>query len=202
MGSNSSVKFCGIPAGNGPHSVGCTDLMSDHTIQGSFVRLYYPCSDSENYEDAVWIPGKEYHLGLADTMNMNRTIGNYLFSYFFGSVTCPAKWNAPFKPGEKYPLIIFSHGLGAFRIRDIAKQKARRAKGSYGIILYCRDASASATYYFREKSPSDACEQDCGLLEEVWLYNRTLKPPEQEYPLRFEQVSIDIGQSICCLNLA
>ncbi|XP_075454645.1 platelet-activating factor acetylhydrolase-like [Ascaphus truei] len=201
MGSNSSVKFCGIPAGNGPHSVGCTDLMSDHTIQGSFVRLYYPCSDSENYEDAVWIPGKEYHLGLADTMNMNRTIGNYLFSYFFGSVTCPAKWNAPFKPGEKYPLIIFSHGLGAFRTLYSATCIGLASQGFIVAAVEHRDASASATYYFREKSPSDACEQDCGLLEEVWLYNRTLKPPEQEYPLRFEQVQQRAYEFVRALDL-
>lgn len=37
------------------------------------------------------------------------------FGFYLGSVTCPAKSNAAFKPGEKYPLLIFSHGLGAFR---------------------------------------------------------------------------------------
>ena len=37
------------------------------------------------------------------------------FDFCLGSVTCPAKPNAAFKPGEKYPLLIFSHGLGAFR---------------------------------------------------------------------------------------
>lgn len=37
------------------------------------------------------------------------------FHFYVGSVTCPAKSNAAFKPGEKYPLLVFSHGLGAFR---------------------------------------------------------------------------------------
>lgn len=37
------------------------------------------------------------------------------FHFYLGSVTCPAKSNAAFKPGEKYPLLVFSHGLGAFR---------------------------------------------------------------------------------------
>ncbi|KAM4693966.1 platelet-activating factor acetylhydrolase isoform 1-T2 [Discoglossus pictus] len=200
MGSYSSVQFCGIPPGKGPHRVGCTDLMSDHTIQGSFLRLYYPCSDIGEYEDATWIPRREYYLGLADTLRLNRTLVDYIFSYYFGSVKCPAKWNAPFKPGEQYPLVIFSHGLGAFRTLYAAVCIGLASQGFVVAAVEHRDESASATYYLREKSSSEPCDVS-EPLEEVWVYNRTLKPGEQEFPLRFEQVKKRADECLRALDL-
>lgn len=32
-----------------------------------------------------------------------------------GACRIPAVWNASFKPSGKYPVVVFSHGLGAFR---------------------------------------------------------------------------------------
>ena len=34
--------FCMFFSGSGPHTVGCIDLMSDHTVNGTFVRIFYP----------------------------------------------------------------------------------------------------------------------------------------------------------------
>ncbi|KAM8953984.1 platelet-activating factor acetylhydrolase [Pelodytes ibericus] len=201
MGSYSSVQFCGIPSGKGPHSVGCTDLMSDHTIEGSFLRLYYPCTDSGVYEDTMWIPRKEYYLGLADTLKLNRSTLGYIFRYYFGSVSCPARWNAPFKPGEKYPLIIFSHGLGAFRTLYSAVCIGLASQGFVVAAVEHRDESASATHYLKERSPADACETNCDTLEEVWMYIKTPKPGEDEYPLRFEQVQRRADECLKALDL-
>ncbi|XP_053565581.1 platelet-activating factor acetylhydrolase isoform X2 [Bombina bombina] len=201
MGSNSSVQFSGIPPGKGMYLVGCTDLMTDHTIQGSFFRLYYPCSDSGEYEDATWIPKRKYFLGLADTLRLNRTLIDFIFSYFFGSVKCPAKWNAPFKQGEKYPLIIFSHGLGAFRTLYSAICIELASQGFVVAAVEHRDQSASATYYFREKSPPHRCDDGSEALEEVWLYNRILKPGEQEFPIRREQVQQRTDECLKALDI-
>ena len=33
MGSSSTEKFYRIPEGKGPHSVGCTDLMTDNAVE-------------------------------------------------------------------------------------------------------------------------------------------------------------------------
>ncbi|XP_071999809.1 platelet-activating factor acetylhydrolase isoform X2 [Engystomops pustulosus] len=203
MGSFSSVHFCGIPPGKGPYKVGCTDLMSDHTIKGSFFRLYYPCVDSDEYEEAVWIPRREYYTGLADTLKLNRTVVDVIFSYYFGSVKCPAKLNAPFHPGEKYPLVIFSHGLGAFRTLYAAICIGLASQGFVVAAVEHRDESASATFYFRERPPADSCaeEEECDAMEEVWMYNKTPKPGADEFPLRFEQVQIRADECLRALDL-
>ncbi|XP_075194927.1 platelet-activating factor acetylhydrolase isoform X1 [Anomaloglossus baeobatrachus] len=203
MGSYSSVQFCGIPPGKGPHTVGCTDMMTDHTIQGSFLRLFYPCVDSDEYEEAVWIPRREYYLGMADTLNLNRTMVDFIFSYYFGSVKCPAKMNAPFKPGEKYPLVIFSHGLGAFRTLYSAICIGLASQGFVVAAVEHRDESASATFYFRECSSADGFQEDevREPLEEVWLYRRPLKPGEDEFPLRHEQVQKRADECLRALDL-
>ncbi|KAM4772271.1 platelet-activating factor acetylhydrolase [Rhinophrynus dorsalis] len=201
MGSNNSVQFYGIPPGKGPHSVGCTDLMSNHTIQGSFFRLYYPCVDSGEYEESLWIPRREYYLGLADTIKLNRTLVDFIFNYYFGSVKCPAKLDAPFKPGEKYPLIIFSHGLGAFRTLYSAICVGLASQGFVVAAVEHRDESASATYYFREKAASNSSDGAASQLEEVWIYNRTPKPGEDEFPLRFQQVQQRTDECVRALDL-
>lgn len=55
-------------------------------------------------------------------------------------------------------------------------------------LPFNRDESASATFYLRERSSTDACEEECDPLEEVWIYNKAPKPGSDEFPLRFEQV--------------
>ncbi|XP_068136293.1 platelet-activating factor acetylhydrolase [Hyperolius riggenbachi] len=203
MGSYSSIQFCGIPQGKGPHKVGCTDLMSDHTIQGTFLRLFYPCVESEEYEEAVWIPRREYYLGLADTLKLNRTVVDFVLKYYFGSVKCPAMMNAPFKAGERYPLVIFSHGLGAFRTLYSAICIGLASQGFVVAAVEHRDESASATFYFRERSCTDPCEEgeECDPLEEVWIYNKTPKPGTDEFPLRCEQVQKRSEECIRALDL-
>ncbi|XP_073530017.1 platelet-activating factor acetylhydrolase [Phyllobates terribilis] len=203
MGSYSSVQFSGIPQGKGPHTVGCTDLMTDHTIQGSFLRLYYPCVDGEEYEEAVWIPRREYYLGMADMLKLNRTVMDVIFTYYFGSVKCPAKMNAPFKPGEQYPLVIFSHGLGAFRTLYSAICIALASQGFVVAAVEHRDESASATFYFRERSSADTCQEDEERepMEEVWLYKKNPKPGADEFPLRFEQVQKRADECLQALDL-
>lgn len=69
----------------------------------------------------------------------------------------------------------------------------------------CRDESASATYYFREKTESEkandnvpktsASAQDSMVRE--WIYYRVLQHGESEFPLRNKQVRglylLDLG---------
>lgn len=85
-----SCNHLGIPAGKGPYTVGCTDLMMDHTARGTFFRLYYPGQEVENALKPDWIPCREYFNGLADFMKINRTLSERIFNYLFGSFKIPA----------------------------------------------------------------------------------------------------------------
>uniref|UniRef100_A0A8D1D8H5 Platelet-activating factor acetylhydrolase n=1 Tax=Sus scrofa TaxID=9823 RepID=A0A8D1D8H5_PIG len=181
-----------IPRGNGSYSVGCTDLMFDYTQKGTFLRLYYPSQDGDP-SDTLWIPDKEYFWGLSKFLGTHWLLGKIL-SLFFGSMTTPAAWNSPLRTGEKYPLIIFSHGLGAFRTiysaigTDLA---------SYGFIVAAvehRDGSASATYFFKDQSAAE-------IRNKTWLYLRTLGKGEEEFPLRNEQVRQRAEECSQALNL-
>ncbi|XP_063173681.1 platelet-activating factor acetylhydrolase isoform X3 [Candoia aspera] len=187
MGSNSE----GIPEGKGPYSVGCTDLMTGYNVQGIFFRLYYPSQNGMNNEDTTWIPRKEYYYGLSDFLSIYRILGEFIFARYIGSVTCPAKWNAEFKPGEKYPLIIFSHGLGAFRTLYSAICIEMASQGFVVAAVEHRDQSSSATYYCKENSTLGDKGKPSELHKE-WIYYRKLKANEDEVSLRRKQDSIDL----------
>ncbi|XP_055468222.1 platelet-activating factor acetylhydrolase [Psammomys obesus] len=160
-----------IPKGNGSYPVGCTDLMFGYANESIFLRLYYPAEDQYRF-DTVWIPYKEYFWGLSKFLGTSSFVGDIL-GFFYGSVKIPASWNSPLRTGEKYPLIVFSHGLGAFRTvysaigMDLA---------SYGFIVAAvehRDASASATYYFDDQAAAKAENR-------AWIYLKRIKPEESE----------------------
>ncbi|XP_008050237.1 platelet-activating factor acetylhydrolase [Carlito syrichta] len=170
-----------IPKGNGSYSVGCTDLMFDHTNKGTFLRLYYPSQD-DDYLDTVWIPNKEYFLGLSKFLGTHWLMGKIL-SMLFGSMTTPATWNSPLRTGEKYPLVVFSHGLGAFRTIYSAIGIDLASHGFIVAAVEHRDESASATYYFKDKSAAEIGNKS-------WLYLRTIKreEKEEEMHIRNEQV--------------
>ncbi|XP_028577672.2 platelet-activating factor acetylhydrolase isoform X3 [Podarcis muralis] len=196
MGSNLER----IPEGKGPYSVGCTDLMTGHSIQGSFLRLYYPSQIGTSDEETIWIPNKEYYYGLSDFLNINRTLGGFFFTCNFGSVTCPAKWNAAFKLGEKYPLIIFSHGLGAFRTLYSAICTEMASQGFVVAAVEHRDQSSSATYYLNEK-PALGAKGEASELHKEWIYYRKLKAGEDEVALRQQQVQQRADECVRALDL-
>ncbi|XP_059137284.1 platelet-activating factor acetylhydrolase isoform X1 [Peromyscus eremicus] len=167
-----------IPKGNGSYPVGCTDVMFGYAAESVFLRLYYPAQEQDRL-DTVWIPNKEYFFGLSKFLGTPRFVGNIL-SLLYGSRTTPASWNSPPRTGEKYPLIVFSHGLGAFRTIYSA---IGIGLASYGFIVATvehRDESASATYYFEDQAAAK-------MENRSWIYLRTVKQEEAER-VRKEQV--------------
>uniref|UniRef100_A0A667XQY1 Platelet-activating factor acetylhydrolase n=1 Tax=Myripristis murdjan TaxID=586833 RepID=A0A667XQY1_9TELE len=195
---NACSNNLGIPPAKGPNAVGCTDFMMDHTTQGTFFRLYYPCQESESAEKPDWIPCREYFNGLADFMKINRSLSEKIFNYLFGSFKIPAYLDAPFKTNEKCPVVIFSHGLGAFRTLYSAICAELASQGFIVASVEHRDESASATYYFREKCESE--RRDEPLPKTSWMYYRALQHGESEFPLRNKQVKQRADECIRALD--
>uniref|UniRef100_A0A667Y8Q8 Platelet-activating factor acetylhydrolase n=1 Tax=Myripristis murdjan TaxID=586833 RepID=A0A667Y8Q8_9TELE len=176
--------------------------------QGTFFRLYYPCQESESAEKPDWIPCREYFNGLADFMKINRSLSEKIFNYLFGSFKIPAYLDAPFKTNEKCPVVIFSHGLGAFRTLYSAICAELASQGFIVASVEHRDESASATYYFREKCESERRDEPLpktsvsapdNLVEE-WMYYRALQHGESEFPLRNKQVKQRADECIRALD--
>lgn len=195
----SSCSQLGIPPPKGPNRVGCTDLMTGRSAQGCFFRLYYPCQETEKAEGPSWIPSREYFSGLADFMKLNRTLTVHIFNYLFGSFKIPAAPDAPLKASEKYPVVIFSHGLGAFRTLYSTICVELASQGFIVASVEHRDLSASATYYCREAAETEAMALKSNTLQQ-WMYYRALQQGEKEFPLRNQQVQVRAKECVDALD--
>ncbi|KAM6992263.1 platelet-activating factor acetylhydrolase [Tautogolabrus adspersus] len=205
---NACSNHLGIPPAKGPNAVGCTDFMMDHTEKGSFFRLYYPCQETEKAEKPDWVPCREYFNGLADFMKINRSLSEKIFNHLFGSFKIPAYLDAPFKSNVKCPVVVFSHGLGAFRTLYSAICAELASQGFIVASVEHRDQSASATYYYREKTESEKANENVpktsasaqdNLVTE-WMYYRSLRHRESEFPLRNRQVKQRGDECILALD--
>ncbi|NXG48113.1 PAFA2 acetylhydrolase, partial [Psilopogon haemacephalus] len=180
-----------LPAGQGPHPVGCTDVMVGHTQQGLFFRLFYPCEPRTGAEQPLWIPRREYCSGLGAAAQGAQRWLTPLASIALGSCRVPVSWNGPFRPcSSGYPLIIFSHGLGTFRTlySSICLELA-----SWGFVvasLEHRDHSACTTYL---------CRAEAG--QEQWIPYQQVPPGQKEFYFRKQQVHQRAEECVRALQL-
>uniref|UniRef100_A0A8B9Z8Z2 1-alkyl-2-acetylglycerophosphocholine esterase n=1 Tax=Buteo japonicus TaxID=224669 RepID=A0A8B9Z8Z2_9AVES len=160
----------GVPPGGGrtPHQVGCADVMVGHTRQG-WSRVGTCCRTSTP------LPMSPLFLG------------GFLFPT--GSCKVPVSWNGPFKPcSSGYPLIIFSHGLGAFRTlySSVCSELA-----SWGFaVAALEDHSASATYF---------CKAEAG--REEWIPYQRVPQGQKEFYFRNKQVHQRAEECVRALRL-
>ncbi|XP_059501694.1 platelet-activating factor acetylhydrolase [Stegostoma tigrinum] len=235
MGNYGSHSL-GIPPGKGPNLVGCMDLMDGHTIQGNFLRLYYPCEQSGKQQEPLWIPNREYYYGLADFLKRNRKFVDYILSHLYGKKRCPMFLALTFfLINDKITLQIKLQYLFTLHFVEVCNKLSHQTASGKHIKtdlhselpilienvddkisskiknLFLRDGSASATYYFEEKSKtvnevgeststsSPALPLD--QLQRKWLYYKPLKEGEQEFPLRNDQVHQRAEECTKALNL-
>ncbi|XP_061452226.1 platelet-activating factor acetylhydrolase 2, cytoplasmic [Rhineura floridana] len=194
------TQSLGLPHGKGLFPVGCTDVMVGQNQKGLFFRLFYPCIPQDRTEQPSWIPRYEYYCGLADYMNMNRKWCAPVLSVTFGSCRVPVSWDAPFKPSShKYPLIIFSHGLGAFRTVYSAICVEMASRGFLVMALEHRDRSASATYFCKlEPETPDFPEVQ---IQEEWLSYQGVPKDQKEFRFRNPQLHQRANECVRGLKL-
>ncbi|XP_027561717.1 platelet-activating factor acetylhydrolase 2, cytoplasmic [Neopelma chrysocephalum] len=179
-----------LPRGKGPHHVGCTDVMVGHTRQGLFLRLFYPCLLRAGATEPLWIPRSEYCAGLADS-TLQRRWCSALLSITIGSCRVPVSWNGPFKPcSSGYPLIIFSHGLGAFRTLYSSVCTELASWGFVVAALEHRDHSAATTYF---------CTAEAG--REEWIPFQRVPQGQKEFYFRNKQVHQRAEECVRALRL-
>ncbi|XP_063309221.1 platelet-activating factor acetylhydrolase 2, cytoplasmic-like [Pelobates fuscus] len=171
-----------LPPVSGPHSVGATDVMVKLDKEGSFFRLFYPCSPSPGLQHPLWAPRKEYLVGLLISLGFKSKVAHYGSSALLGYSRIPVAWNAPFVAGnDRKPVIIFSHGLRAFRT---VYSTLCRELASYGYLVAAvehRDGSACATYHLYSKPGNEN-------VNDVWVPFRKVEPGMKEFYLRNYQV--------------
>ncbi|KAF1596124.1 Platelet-activating factor acetylhydrolase 2, cytoplasmic, partial [Eudyptes moseleyi] len=190
-GSMGGMQSLALPLGKGPHHVGCADVMVGHTRQGLFLRLFYPCLPRAGAERPLWIPRYEYCGGLADFAHCSRRWCAPLLSVAIGSCRVPVSWNGPFKPcSSGYPLIIFSHGLGAFRTLYSSVCSELASWGFAVAALEHRDHSASVTYF---------CTVGAG--REEWIPYRRVPQGQKEFYFRNKQVHQRAEECVRALRL-
>lgn len=118
-----------VPLPTGPHqNVAFRDfLLGTSRKTGLLVRLFYPTSSSLPTEPKLWpkwLPHEAYGEGMADVANIRSQAVISLAKVInpLGSVRVPVvEKGALLLPNnnnnstEKYPLLVFSHGLGGYR---------------------------------------------------------------------------------------
>ncbi|XP_064254634.1 platelet-activating factor acetylhydrolase 2, cytoplasmic isoform X2 [Passer domesticus] len=174
-----------LPPGQGPHQVGCTDVMVGHTRQGLFLRLFYPCLPRAGATEPLWVPRPEYCGGLAD-VTLGRRWCSALLGIAIGSCKVPVSWNGPLKPRSSgYPLIIFSHGLGAFRTlySSICTELA-----SWGFVV------AALEHRWVPGSPPEAGTEE-------WIPFQRVPQGQKEFYFRNKQVHLRAQECVRALRL-
>ncbi|NXM75319.1 PAFA2 acetylhydrolase, partial [Serilophus lunatus] len=190
LGCGSMGGTLALPPGKGPHHVGCTDVMVGHTRQGLFFRLFYPCLPRAGATEPLWIPRSEYCAGLAD-FSLRRRWCSALLSITIGFCRVPVSWNGPFKPcSSRYPLIIFSHGLGAFRTLYSSVCTELASWGFVVVALEHRDHSAATTYF---------CTAEAG--REEWIHFQRVPQGQKEFYFRNKQVHQRAEECVRTLRL-
>ncbi|XP_003374489.1 platelet-activating factor acetylhydrolase [Trichinella spiralis] len=176
-----------LPAPSGPYIVGALDVITEHTEQGCFFRLFYPSQIDEKSNSTTeytpWVARSKYIDGYGDAM-------------------VPAKWMQPCCSLDgtcsdaKYPLIIFSHGLGGNRLVYSAVCTELASHGYIVAAIEHRDGSASYTYYHELSESSDENE----IYKEKDLFFETYEPKADIFEYRNNQLKKRVEECIKVKN--
>uniref|UniRef100_A0A0N4Z480 1-alkyl-2-acetylglycerophosphocholine esterase n=1 Tax=Parastrongyloides trichosuri TaxID=131310 RepID=A0A0N4Z480_PARTI len=166
---------------------------------GTFVRLYYPNkindfvsdgkenSDKEKKKYPLWVPRTEYFTGLADYQEMSRIKLRTMMNMVVGQRRIPATWQEKLIEGEdnnisdKFPVIIFSHGLSGCRHFYTVVCTALASYGYIVAALEHRDLTSCWTYKL-------SYDNDCKHKIETSIPMRMVVSEYKDIKLRGKQV--------------
>ncbi|KAL5014576.1 hypothetical protein ScPMuIL_008846 [Solemya velum] len=145
-----------LPPGTGNYSVGCVDIMCDHTVNGSFFRLFYPIEKTDVYKRdrqwPKWCPRKQYGHGYAYYLGTSKKVFGKILNWMGGDVYVPALWQGPLDFNQnRFPVVVFSHGVGGNRTTYTTICCELASHGFVVAAIEHRDGTASLTYHLKEK---------------------------------------------------
>ncbi|XP_014662114.1 PREDICTED: platelet-activating factor acetylhydrolase-like isoform X1 [Priapulus caudatus] len=185
-----------LPLPKGDHIVGALDVMTGPMKDGTFLRLYYPIPhcDVTNYNKRwpAWAERTQYVDSYIKIMRWPLFAGRWLANWLIGELKVPVVWQAPIlrEDGRKFPVVIFSHGLGGNRTTYSYLCMDLASHGFVVAALEHRDQSAGATYFYNKHNMSQVDDSDDEaplVMEEEWLpYYRPTKE-DDEFEIRSDQ---------------
>lgn len=145
-----------LPPGTGPYVPGCMDVMLDYTINGLFMRLYYPTKAKQNETKynkwPYWLPSEDYLLGTAKAILVwpffLRMIG---WVYSVKSARIPALYGEKVNTDKKLKCIILSHGYASTRFFYSSICCELASQGYLVATPEHRDYTCGYTYYYESK---------------------------------------------------
>ncbi|XP_054720885.1 platelet-activating factor acetylhydrolase-like [Uloborus diversus] len=194
-----------IPTPTGPYSVGCTDVMTNYSPNGVFIRLFYPVKKIKiNSRSPDWLPHESYLEGCAMFFKMWPPLFCKYFPKFVGDISIPAMWDAPPLriPGQRFPVLVFSHGLGGCRTSYTTICLEMASQGYVVAAVEHRDYSACMSFYYEHQDTSKPTnEQNSKDLVKRWMLFKKVKQGKGEYTIRNQQVHQRAEECSSVLNL-
>ncbi|XP_057378526.1 platelet-activating factor acetylhydrolase-like [Daphnia carinata] len=189
-----------VPVPTGKYVVGCTDLMIGPSQEdGCFLRIYYPSQLKDTHENstrwASWLPHEKYIEGYTTVLGIMPFFGKKLISWAFGNSYIPVVVDAEPCTEQKFPVIVFSHGLTACRTAYSFFCSDISSHGFIVVATEHRDGSACMTYSL-EKEPNAK-----GGLVEKWIPYKPMQFEKDDMPLRQEQLQIRTRECSQALDL-
>ncbi|XP_034256826.1 platelet-activating factor acetylhydrolase-like [Thrips palmi] len=190
-------KTCPIPKASGPYVPGCVDVMTGYTPEGCFFRLFYPSSLEKTNEDkwVPWVDDVAYTRGFALILGIYSFMLRLYVWLVTGTPYIPAVEAAPLsKRKEKFPVVVFSHGLGASKFFYSGTYTELASHGFIVAALEHRDRSACATYYYA--SPQDHLKS-----KRTWIKHHKMGFGPENFPARVKQLKVRATECSRTLDL-
>lgn len=191
-----------LPTGS-YQNIGFYDIMTGtDKNDGVFARILYPAVDqntkiTEKFKEwPNWFPQYNYRDGFLNVANIYWGPALKLLNYFSPEVYIPILQNVePFKMNnQKFPVIIFSHGLASCRTTYSSVCYEMASYGFIVIVLEHRDQSASSSFYPNNGDSSEPFK---------WVSYRHSYEIENDLKVRNEQLDervLDVNEVLLVLK--